>query len=183
MYLQQFEKDNNILPFQTKIYLEDIRIETARLIKKELSLSSNYVRFFIFRAEITPEAQNALLKVIEEGENVHFLFCVQRADELLPTIHSRSAITNLDSEKGLDPSLLDSLRKAVSVDGLEGVLETEKLDAFLSALRHLMLTAATPEEARRYHTYCKRTLLLAPLADINNVNERIILEKIFSLSF
>ena len=178
-YLEKFIQINEIKPFQIVYYNDDTKIETARLVKKNLSLASSNLRFLIFQANITPEAQNALLKVIEEGENVHFIFCVAHADLLLPTIHSRSVIKILDSKEEIDTSFLENIKTPGKIDDLNGFLSPEKLNNLLSALRHLMLTATDLDEISKYHAYCKRFIHYASLASINNVNERIILEKIF----
>lgn len=70
---------------------ESFGIDDAREIRRRAHLSSVAKKFFIIAtARITPEAQNALLKIIEEPpQETHFFIFTPFAGALLPTLRSR----------------------------------------------------------------------------------------------
>lgn len=83
---------------------EKLGIEQAREIKKYFSLKpySNNVRAVVLEnaSNLTIEAQNALLKILEElPEHAMFLLCCDSDSNLLPTVLSRCQIINPGSEK------------------------------------------------------------------------------------
>jgi DNA polymerase III delta prime subunit len=83
---------------------ETIGIEEARKIKRFLSLkhwrSPLQTVIIGYQKEITPQAQNALLKILEEpGENRLLVIISSNKSELLPTIISRCQVINLVSAK------------------------------------------------------------------------------------
>jgi len=57
-------------------------------------------KIFLISAErFTPEAQNALLKTLEEpGENMHFFILLREPDLLLPTLLSRMRVVRANSD-------------------------------------------------------------------------------------
>ena len=74
--------------------LEDYSIESVRSIKKFLSQKpyqhSSKIIIIQNAQQLQPEAQNALLKMLEEpGENNYFFLTTSRPSQLLPTIMSR----------------------------------------------------------------------------------------------
>lgn len=70
---------------------ETFGIDDAREMRRRAYLSSAAKTFFIISAEhITPEAQNALLKIIEEPpKETHFFILAPSVNTLLPTLRSR----------------------------------------------------------------------------------------------
>lgn len=69
--------------------------------------------FFLVAKSITNEAQNAMLKVLEEPPlGTYFFICIENFGGLLPTFISRTMI--LDSENGKDLKNLDLVRKFLS---------------------------------------------------------------------
>ncbi len=74
--------------------IENFGIDDSREINKISSLSAEGETFIVISARsITVEAQNALLKTIEEPKlGIHFLLFTQDPKLLLPTLRSRSVI-------------------------------------------------------------------------------------------
>ena len=75
-----------------------IGIDVIRELKMSLRLKSNQPRVILINraAALTLEAQNSILKLLEETpKNVHFLISVNHQGELLETINSRSVIWQL----------------------------------------------------------------------------------------
>lgn len=188
LHVDAYIEANNFLSYETMSFDEKIKIEDARAIRHELSFVVNTKKLFILRNEVTLEAQNALLKTLEEiGENVHFIFCVEFADQLLPTIHSRSRIVHLDNLYDADNKFRKILVSKVEgtdstyfFENLTGAIDKENIFAFLEGLRSLILDPQVSFEHKKlYFQYCKKTLKLSNLSNVNNVNERIVLENIF----
>ena len=105
--------------------------------------------FVVVTAGMTNEAQNALLKTIEEPvADTLFFFCVQSADTLLPTVRSRSQILNLSRSTRtageIDPKVFLSAAPATRITLLKPLLDKgddDKRDIgavieFLSLLEH-----------------------------------------------
>ena len=188
LHVDAYIEANNFLSYETMSFDEKIKIEDARAIRHELSFVVNTKKLFILRNEVTLEAQNALLKTLEEiGENVHFIFCVEFADQLLPTIHSRSRIVHVDSLydaenkfRNILVSKVDGTDSTYFFENLTGAIDKENIFAFLEGLRSLILDPQVSFEHKKlYFQYCKKTLKLSNLSNVNNVNERIVLENIF----
>jgi DNA polymerase III delta prime subunit len=117
---------------------ETIGIEEARKIKRFLSLkhwqSQLQAVVIRYQKEITLQAQNALLKILEEpGENRLLVIISPNKSELLPTIISRCRVINLAAaeKRGKDQGnvfkkddLGQFLSKAPSVKELREILQT-----------------------------------------------------------
>jgi len=80
-----------------------ISIKQANLVKSSLSTTSDFKRVFIFcdknsdgtiaplnQINFQEETANALLKIVEEGNNVTFFFLTENKEDMLQTIISRS---------------------------------------------------------------------------------------------
>lgn len=104
------EKDS-----ETKTTSQSIGIETVKLIQKKLffkPIKSKSKLIVIEDAQLlTPEAQNALLKVLEEPpENTFIILGTENKEALLPTILSRCQIIELEEEqKKLSEKTIDEL--------------------------------------------------------------------------
>lgn len=105
-YLKQFINEHAISPFdQININEEgSIGIEIVRKIQGSLFVKpykSNAKLITIFHAEnLTTEAQNALLKILEEPPTYVFFFLCATTDEVfLPTIRSRCKLLILTEEE------------------------------------------------------------------------------------
>lgn len=98
-FLSSFIEKENIKSYNLFDYQETLKIPQVREIKKLLSTKafSGAKRLFVIR-DATPEAQNALLKTLEElPEDTSFIFLDETM--VIPTIHSRTQILNFKIRK------------------------------------------------------------------------------------
>ena len=93
---------------------DEFQIEQANKTLKESYIASNETKYlFLCGATFRVEAQNALLKILEEPpKNIVFILLVSSKNSLLPTIYSRLPYKNL--------------KKVVNKDDIE--LNIKKLD-------------------------------------------------------
>ena len=93
---------------------DEFQIEQANKTLKEAYIASNETKYlFLSGATFRVEAQNALLKILEEPpKNIVFILLVSSKNSLLPTIYSRLPYKNL--------------KKVVEKDDIE--LNIKKLD-------------------------------------------------------
>ena len=93
---------------------DEFQIEQANKTLKEAYIASNETKYlFLCGATFRVEAQNALLKILEEPpKNIVFILLVSSKNSLLPTIYSRLPYKNL--------------KKVVDKDDIE--LNIKKLD-------------------------------------------------------
>lgn len=93
---------------------DEFQIEQANKTLKEAYIASNETKYlFLCGATFRVEAQNALLKILEEPpKNIVFILLVSSKNSLLPTIYSRLPYKNL--------------KKVVEKDNIE--LNIKKLD-------------------------------------------------------
>lgn len=82
---------------------DPLKVDTAREIVKHAFTKPSEAEYKIFIIDngdnIRPEAQNALLKIIEEPQNAYFIFLCQNSRSLLPTVLSRCQIFSLDGDE------------------------------------------------------------------------------------
>ncbi len=187
-YLKDYLIEHKIQSFEIETFNELLPISTAREIKRTLSFSVSGNKLFLFRSGMTPESQNALLKIIEEsGENIHFILCCEKEEAYLPTVTSRSQIRRLNTA----PQKNVTVRDVVSgicrmekptysdIDKLSDLVGDD-LQQITSSLRDIMLDAKTDDVTRlKCYQYCKRLLPLISLAKVNNISENILLEEAF----
>jgi len=119
---------------------EKLGIAEARIIKEHFSLkpySAKGRSLIIEDADaMTDEAQNALLKTIEElPEESVFILCSNSTDKLLPTILSRCQIEYLSGPKTeTDTSNIEKLLNSSIEERFEYVEKTKNRAELLSAL-------------------------------------------------
>ena len=97
-FVKKYITDNKIAPYNVHWFDSELKIAQAREIKKILSLSpiGSGKRLIIITQPPTIEAQNALLKTVEElPESSDIIFFSDK--NLLPTITSRAVIVRLDN--------------------------------------------------------------------------------------
>lgn len=112
-YLKQFCLDHAISQFDQTLVSEEgsIGVEIIRKLQEKIFLkpfqSKEKVIIFEKAQNLTIEAQNALLKILEEPPaHTYIILCAFQEDILLPTILSRCHIIHLE-EKRKDMSLSD----------------------------------------------------------------------------
>lgn len=92
----EIENIKQIYP-NNRIYLEsDFKINDARAVINESYISSNTQKCIVIAGDnFNIEAQNALLKVLEEPpNNIKFILVAKSKNAILPTILSRMIISN-----------------------------------------------------------------------------------------
>lgn len=97
-------------------HFENFGIDEARLLKEMDSRQAHAERkvFIVSFDTTTSEAQNALLKTVEEPlGGSHFFLCVPREDILLPTLRSRLLFLPLESSKSNLKQAEDFLKMSV----------------------------------------------------------------------
>lgn len=189
-FIEEYIGNNGFKEFEIEYYSEKIKIEDARAIKKTLSLKISGSKLFVLSGDFTEECQNALLKTLEESnENIHFIFCVEREDALLSTIHSRCKVVLLQQDQVVDDEVCILIEKISNANGIAW----EEIDALaihakengmatlLPALRRLMLSEIdNREKIHRYYNYTKKLFPQTTLSSINNINEKIVIETVFA---
>ncbi len=166
-----------------QLYLDEtekLGVETAKKIREHLStkaFQSKAKAVVVINADdLTTEAQNSLLKTLEEPpEEALILFGVSAEDKLLPTILSRCEVINLnrDSAITLDNQYDNDIKKLLASNIEERFTFVEKLEdkeAFLLALIKYL--------HREKSTYIYEDLLLVDRWQSASVNSRAILEYI-----
>lgn len=92
------EKDLNTKPVTQSIGIETIKLLQGKMFLKPIK-SANKMVIIEDAQLLTPEAQNALLKVLEEPPaNTYIIMGTDTKDSLLPTILSRCQIIMLEEE-------------------------------------------------------------------------------------
>src|SRR5690606_38392550 len=97
LHIEEHIKKYAIPAYLTFTYPEKLKIAEVRAIKKQLStrLPKDQRRIFVIEADISLEAQHALLKTLEElPEDTDIMLSVSHKDVLLPTILSRCRIVS-----------------------------------------------------------------------------------------
>lgn len=159
------------------VYLNEERlgIDEARNLKarSELKAFGTKKIFIINSLQITPEAQNALLKVFEEPSPNTIFFIIANKNHLLPTLLSRMNIINLhssllgvnESEKFLKLNTTERLLFIKKISEDENFTLSDFLDDLLVVLRQKKLM----EEV-------KKTFELSKFSNDPAANSRLILE-------
>lgn len=203
-HLDTFYKEHNIGSFDRSTIAEEgtIGIEAIRNMQESLFLKpykGEKKSIVIQNAHLlTIEAQNALLKVLEEPPHfVYFVLIAPTPQNFLPTILSRCQViigekeivtfSQEDEEKLLahlatlenQPSLSDLLSLAENISG-----EKENLQQWFEAMLHMLRNRMLKEVAQKENTALTVKLLMelqkAYETYINtNVNPRILLEHTF----
>lgn len=96
--------DITVIERDTASKQQSIGIETVKLMQKKLFLKpiKSAIKLLVIEEAhlLTPEAQNALLKILEEPpDNTHIILATETKEALLPTILSRCQIFELEEEK------------------------------------------------------------------------------------
>ncbi|MBI2074518.1 MAG: hypothetical protein HYT83_01630 [Candidatus Levybacteria bacterium] len=139
-YLSNFYKEKNISPFDINVVEQEksVGIESIRIIQKNLYLTpikDKLKAIVIKNAEtLTIEAQNALLKILEEPPPAAIIILItSNVDSLLPTVISRCRIIELnDKQSEYSKKELDEYQKVLETLMSAGIGEKLKLAQDLS---------------------------------------------------
>ena len=146
-YIENYLKENQFTSFEIEYFNNEIKIEDARIIKKKLYYKVTTKKLLVFNGKLTLEAQNSLLKNIEEAaENVYFIFSTSNEDNLLPTIRSRCSVVRLDSKFVLDKEMSKIISSISNekgnwkdIDMLTSFLEEYPFEYLVPTLRIMLL--------------------------------------------
>lgn len=188
-YIDSFIKNKSYKDYEVESYEDKILVDSAKQIIRSLSFKITGKKLILLRGEITIEAQNALLKNLEElSENCTIFICVTSKDDVLPTIQSRSFVVNLnysDTEINMDVCsfIISYTKEKIGIWELIDKLEESKIisegvNNLLIQLRYILVDPLN-SKTQKYYLYCKRLLSLSSLLEKNNIQSRIFLEKVF----
>lgn len=183
--------DKNINIFEKPLGIEDVRALHKKIILKPFKSKTKAIIVQAF--DITLEAQNALLKTLEEPPNhTIIIIAVTRKDSILPTILSRCKIVTIQ-EKGEKSNEEISkhleLLKSIVSNGvgyrLKMAQDVSAKEEPLELIKNLIIAART----ELLENYGEQNLLLAlrslqktyTIIRNTNVNKRIALENLFLL--
>lgn len=161
-FIEEFKEKHHFSGIQTQEMLPEkttITINQIRELKKELYITTAKPRLIIFHSfdSATLEAQNALLKVLEElNTKNQFIMLASQVGNILPTIISRSRVLDLEENKTVHD---------------EKTIQT--IDTFLNEpsityLSHEIFSVATKEDASFILKICIERLRKAMITHINN---------------
>lgn len=185
-YLEKFQKDQEIPSYFVTRY-DTFKIADARSLQKLISLKlHDRERRLLVISFPTPEAQQALLKTVEELSDQNFIFFLAKfREDILPTITSRCRSIVLEKEEiHLDQELEKKIKDALAqgdkkrITDLFGVsLELSEIEQVVLSIRSYILEYGKPTS--------KTASLLATLktlhknyifAKTNNINKKMVLE-------
>lgn len=199
-YIELFIKNNNILPYNIYRFSDSLKISDSREIKRILStrIPQGETRLLIIDCEPTVEAQNALLKTLEElPEDTTSIFT---NGNLLPTVISRCRVLFLESgvsEERVSEEILASynaLLSAVEQKSFSQILilidtlfsksagQTEIFTQLMVVFRRFLLESLTRRnylKANITYKILKSLSFYNFLVLSNNLNPRIVVEKVF----
>lgn len=189
LYIDEYAKKNGVKKIYFNIYNDKIIVDTVRSIRKALSFKQNENKqIIILNNEITIEAQNALLKCIEELSEMTTIFIVSKPSEtILPTIQSRCSVVKLNAKSDFTDKRIDineGIFAAIeSIDDGKTSPE-EQLFQVNEFLRNILLdeNANIKDRSSAYYSL-KKILKLSPMVLNNNVQARIVIEKALLKSF
>lgn len=189
-FCDNYIKENGFYPYEVQRFSEKVKVEEVRNIRKVLALKVKRKLLFVLSGDISVECQNALLKNIEEAEDaVHFIFCVDSVEKMLPTVRSRCREVLLSEVAEINTPLYNAVRELAaskdpwkSIDEITDLTSQYGMESLAVTLRTLLIDGIEDSKnASHYHMYCKRLLSHSHLSGRNNVNGKIIIEKIFGL--
>lgn len=196
-YISKFIEGKNIPAYFVYRFEDVFKIADVRLLKKNISFTipKASFRLFILPESITIDAQNALLKTIEElGDETFIFFPTNTSESLLPTILSRSKImlvsifekseeelsdevqflTNAKNKKELFLSMLQLADKISAKNG------SEEIDRILlemrSDIRKQIILGEKSPHVRTLIEIALNIQNLLPLLSENNVNKKFAVE-------
>lgn len=200
-FIESFTSEKKIASYNSTIYSGKIKIDEVRLLQKKLIYKNakNESSLVILPTDITVEAQNALLKTLEElPEGKYICFTGQTDSTLLPTILSRCQIIRLEQsssalqskkelentlkqfliDKPLEPQTLSSLLSALPI----AELKEDQLKDLIYSFRNVLLESLSSislHQLHLLHSLLSDLTLLYPLVKSNNINPRLGAETIF----
>ncbi len=192
-FIEKLIRDESIPSYNIFDFQEILKIPQVREIKKLLSRKAlgGKMRLFIVRAA-TLAAQNALLKTLEElPEDTTFIFLDD--SNLIPTIISRCRLVNLAPKKiNIDLDLLARLKRLtqtgnslsstlILIDELLSRSPGLPFDDLVINLRVILFGRIKGDDLKNSNLILrilKSLYKYYPLIENNNLNRRLLLERI-----
>lgn len=185
-YVHDFIQDYAIPSFGVTSFDTTAKISDVLYIQKILSHKTSHPLLFVFYSDITHEAQNALLKTLEElPEYVYVFFCVAQASMLLSTICSRAKVIPLSFESTQNDPAFDDLLRVASEKNVgdrlmvgERLLEKFEKDKEYEKLLYALHRSLIHNPSYRIHMYhiLKHLQLRYQLVRSNNVSFKMTLD-------
>ncbi len=190
-FLSSFITKNSILPshtFRISPLKNEISIDQARQVKREVIVSVKSPRLFIFYdfSKASLEAQNALLKTLEESVQNYFILITSNLYKVIPTIRSRSQIIHLenasDTKVGEGASVfIENLIKTnnFSFLGEKMICQVDKEKAlqFIDELTNYFYINLE-KERRHGPAIIKTALVIKEGLEVNNLNPQLAIDRL-----
>lgn len=155
----------------------DLLVDDARaLVERAFLKSVGDAKYFVIsfsRAGL--EAQNALLKVVEEAPgNTHFFFCVQNVGAVIPTLRSRCVVLTSDVDRTSDvpgtPDVRDFLKASYAdrLSRIEKIVTAAQRSGDRSAIRDFVRNLVIAHPSRE-------TLTAARYLELNGSSPKLVL--------
>ena len=195
-FIEKLIQEHSIVPYNIYTCVDKIKMSDVRDMKKTLSrkLGQNESRLVHFNGQFSLDAQNALLKSLEEADSsTFFIISCDRQEELLPTILSRcqifSYIVTQDLSDDTVIELFDALSQKKSAPPLYALVLTEKIKlATTEDLKQLIqnmrqhflqnIESNNIQEIKRYYTLLQKFQENYQFLIQNNVNKKFFFETI-----
>jgi len=196
-YVSKFIQGKSIPAYFVYRFEDVFKIADVRLLKKNISFTipKGSFRLFLLPENITYDAQNALLKTIEElNEETFIFFPTNTPETLLPTILSRSKTMRVSVFEKSEETLSDDVRFLANAknkkefflsalqlaDKISAKNGSEEIDRILLEMRneikrHILLDQNTPH-VRALIQIALNIQNLLPLLSENNVNKKFAIE-------
>jgi len=185
-FLAEFISRHALPPIRIYTFSSILKIADVRYIQKILSYKTSFTQLFIISGEITLEAQNSLLKTLEElPDSTYIIFSYSDSSNLLPTICSRAQLITLSSssETSAIIALADEIEKYIDsplllYEKIENIVGKENAcDSLIEALHYLLVA----DETKRItiYTVLKAIYIRYPLIKHNNVSFKMSLDIAF----
>lgn len=191
-HLKRFIIENEYSPYNTHFFEDKIGVDIARQIR-QLALTaptSGEKRIIALFGIMSDEAQNALLKAIEELRDDTTLFVVTDSSELiLPTVMSRCQLLQLEAEEvslSLFPLHTSLNQHTTTFSFVQSVIDKgelndrETIEILEHSFAHLFKTETDTRVLRKAAIFLCKLYEYKQLILENNVQLRIGLEKILA---
>jgi hypothetical protein len=191
-YRANFIAEHNIAPYNILEYPDTVKIADVRALQKMLNIKrTEHEKFLLsLSGDITLDAQNALLKTLEEvPDNVYIFILAGPNNELLPTVMSRcQQITVATIETSIPNTLpsfsIDAFERptyasiAQLIDTLSDSITIREYDLFITKTRALLLSLDLPNSVIRLQLikFLHKLFAQYSLVKKNNVNARLAIE-------
>ena len=176
--------DFSVLPFET-FGIDDAHALQYRAI--QAAVSSGPKVFVIIATSLTREAQNALLKLLEDSpRDTYFFLCMESAARLLPTLRSRLLITCVEEKMALATDAKQFLELSIPerIALLKPYLESEEesrnrdVQNFLAELAKTFAPSVRKDPSPEHTRALERLLTLSRYATQTGPSRKMILEEL-----